>query len=533
MGLDFFASFIRGERAAVELLSSRPFDPGAWDDAARRAGARRVPGDLLAELRRQSASLPPSPSRDRQLDALGREGTTVVVTGQQVGLFLGPLYTLHKAATVVARARAISERTGRPCVPLFWLQTEDHDWAEVAGAEILVPSGRHVLALPPETPGEARVSLSHRVLPSEVSGLVESLAQLLSDLPFASEVSALVARHYRPGTSPGAAFAGVLSELFADDGLVVLDPRTPAVARLASPLLRRAIVEHDAIAGLLETRGRELASRGFAEQVHVRREASLAFFHPRGPGGPRYRLVRRQDGFETPEGRVPEGELLARLEADPLWFSTSALLRPLVQDTLLPTVAYVGGPAECTYFAQLPPVYAHLGVALPLIAPRARLRILVPKARRKLEQLGLSPADADAPREVLLARLVTRPEGLPPSVVLREELVGALERRLAELEPGLLAVDPSLGRNVRKTRRHASFAAGKLLAAVERALARKDAVTTGRLDRLLDALRPSGKPQERVYAFPALAARLEPGALIRAVVEAAGPLSADVRDVSP
>jgi uncharacterized protein YllA (UPF0747 family) len=229
---------------------------------------------------------------------------------------------------------------------------------------------------------------------------------------------------------------------------------------------------------------------------------------------------------------VTRDALLARLEEDPLWFSTSALLRPLVQDTLLPTAAYVGGPAECAYFAQLPTVYARFGLDLPMIGPRARLRLVVPKGRRELERLGLRSSDADRPRDVLLRELVARPADLPPGDVLRERLLGPLERELDALSPPVTGLDPLLERNLRKTREHAAFAVGKLVSGIEHALARKDAVTVKRLDRLLEALRPSGKPQERVYAFPALAARAGCRALVDAVVAAADPLSPAVRDVN-
>src|SRR5512137_2936762 len=183
MDMDFFASFIDGASAATDLLPVRPLDEGAWAAAARSASGRGLAPGLLAEIRRQSLALPASPARERNLEALSRPGATVVVTGQQVGLFLGPLYTLHKAATVVARARQVTRLTGLPCVPVFWLQTEDHDWAEISRAEVLVKSGRQALALPPEPPSAARVSLADRTLPVEVEGLVEELGRLLEPFP--------------------------------------------------------------------------------------------------------------------------------------------------------------------------------------------------------------------------------------------------------------------------------------------------------------------------------------------------------------
>jgi len=532
MGGDLFAALIAGGPAVAGLLPFSPVAERDWEAAARRAARRRISPGLQDELRRQSRTLPPSPARERALDSLGVDGATVVVTGQQVGLFLGPLYALHKAATAVARARWLAGITGAPCVPVFWLQTEDHDWEEIRRAEVLGPAGRVAFELPPEPDALARVSLAQRILPPEVDGLAETLGQVLAPLAHGPEGAALVARHYRAGRSPGAAFAGVLAELFADQGLVILDPRTPVVARLAAPLHLRAIEEHDPIAAALSTRGVALAARGFAEQVQTRPEASLAFFHPRGPGGPRYRLVREGPGFTTPDGPVSLAQLRARLEADPLWFSTSALLRPLVQDAILPTAAYVGGPAECTYLAQLPPVYAHMGIEPPMTAPRARLRLVDGAARRQLSRLGLHPRDVDRPRAELLAQVAGRPDGMPTAEVLRERLLGPLTRELDDLSPLLAGLEPGLERNVRRTRETASFAVERLVGAAERAALSKDRVAVERLDRLLDALRPGGRPQERVDAFPALAARAGPAALIAALVEAASSLSPDVRDVT-
>jgi bacillithiol synthase len=532
MASDFFASFIAGEPAAAALLPVRPLDEGAWDVAMRRAARRRTADGLVEELKRQAAHLPASPARDRNLDLLAQAGTTVVVTGQQTGLFLGPLYTLHKAATTVARARWLSKRSGQPCVPLFWLQTEDHDWAEVARAELLLPEGRKLLELPAETPEQARVSMAQRKLPTEVDGLTGALTDLLQAHPHGPSVSALLARHYCAGRAPGAAFAGVLTELFAEEGLVVLDPRTPAMARLAAPVLHRAITEQEAISAVLVTRAQALADHGFTEQVHTRPDTSLAFFHPRGPAGPRFRLQRAGPGFCTPEGAVTRAELVARLETEALCFSTSALLRPLVQDTLLPTAAYVGGPAECAYFAQLPPLYALFGLELPMVAPRARLRVLDERSRRRLERLGLLPEDMDRARDDVAAQVQSRPTWLPPAEWLRARLLGPLERELEALLPHAIGLEPGLEKSVRKTRNHVAYGVEKLVSRLERAALARDHVVAGQLDQLLTALRPGGVAQERVYAFPPLAAQVGSQALVAALVEAARPLSADVRSVN-
>jgi bacillithiol biosynthesis cysteine-adding enzyme BshC len=453
------------------------------------------------------------------------------VTGQQTGLFLGPLYTLYKAATAVARARWLTERHGRPCIPVFWLQTEDHDWAEVAKAELFLPEGRRVLELPAETAEQARVSIAQRSLPSEVDSLTGALADLLQASPHGADVAGLVSRHYRSGRAPGAAFGGLLAELFAEEGLLILDPRTPAMARLASPVLHRAIAEQQRISEALAARADALAQKGFTEQVHTRADSSLAFFHPRGPSGPRYRLQCAGSDFCTPEGVVSRAALFASLEEDPLCFSTSALLRPLLQDTLLPTAAYVGGPAECAYFAQLPPLYALFGLELPMVAPRARFRLLDGRSRRCLERLRLRPEDVDRPRDDVAAQVQSRPSWLPAAESLRARLLEPLERELEALLPHAAALDPTLAKNVRKTSEHVAYGVDKLVSRLERAALARDHGVAETLELLLTALRPGGVPQERVYAFPPLAAQVGTEALVSGLVEAARPLSAEVRSV--
>ncbi|HET9155458.1 MAG TPA: bacillithiol biosynthesis cysteine-adding enzyme BshC [Myxococcaceae bacterium] len=534
MASDFFAQFIAGEDDAASLLPARPMDAGAWDDAVERAGRRRTMQGVVAELQRQATAFAPSSARDEAIAALDRPGTTCVVTGQQVGVFLGPLYTLHKAASAVARARWLAERTGRPCIPLFWLQTEDHDWAEVARFDGCVRGAWIRGRIAPEWNAEARISLAHRRLPPEIEVHLATVCRALAPLPHGAEVGALLARHYVAGRSPGAAFAGALAELFAPDGLVLLDPRTPAMAALAAPVLRFALEEEDAIGALLVDRATALARCGFSEQVHTRADASLAFFHPTGPEGPRFRPDRDGDGFRTPLGRVSRAELRARLDADPLSFSTSALLRPLVQDTLLPTAAYLGGPAECTYFAQLPPIYARAGLELPMIAPRARFRVVDPWTAALLDGLGLRPEDTDQPLHALAARLHAWPAWMDGS--LRDRLLGPIDRQLGLVEPEAVALDPSLARALEKTRAHVARGVDRLLTRLQRAALVGSGVGTGLLEalsQLTTALRPAGLFQERVHGFWGVAAEVGPRALVSALVSAAGSLSPELRTVRP
>jgi bacillithiol biosynthesis cysteine-adding enzyme BshC len=475
-----FSLYLESQMRGVSWLPSSFGDPAERVARTRAAAQRRC-----------------------RLPGLIPDGAAAVVTGQQVGLLLGPLYTLHKAATAVATARLLARESGVACVPLFWLQTEDHDFAEIARCRV----GAADVGL---TVDDARVSVGARRLGPELGAVLDEVFASLDGLPHASEVCALLAEHYRPGASVASAFGGLLKALFANHGLVVFDPRDPEVARLAAPVIRRALVEQQPIDALLERRVSELRAAGFTEQVKLRPGSPLCFFHADGAAGPRARL---EPGFDAPS-------LLERLDREPQAFSTSALLRPLVEDWLLPTAAYIGGPAEVEYFAELAPLYAHFGIDAPLVVPRARFRLIPPPVRRLLDALSLQPADAEQSRDRLLARV------LPPAPD------GPSSAWLAELEERLDGMNVhSVIRAVDRTRATVRRALARLEGRWRRALEERERVTVERVDKLQTWLFPGGAPQERVHSFVWFAASAGPRALVDALVAAAAPLDPTIKDL--
>jgi bacillithiol biosynthesis cysteine-adding enzyme BshC len=539
----FESSYLAGEAIARTFL---PLDFGSVVDRIGRtrvAAECRAPDELVAVLREQTAALPPSAARVRNLDALAAGGTAVVATGQQVGLFLGPLYGFYKAATAVAVARALAAQAGVRCVPLFWLQTEDHDFAEIASATVTGPGGKPVtLSLPAEPASEARVSIAHRRLPAEIVPLLDALADLLGSGPAARETLALLRAHYQAGRPIAGAFAGLLAELFADEGLLILDPRGPRVAALTAPIYRQALAGAVEIERLLDERRVALEAAGFGEQIPTRPGCALVFAHRDAATGPRHRLQRPEGaaatwGLAGCDARWTDTEIADALARDPLRFSTSALLRPIVQDTLLPTAAYVGGPAEVSYLAQAAPLYRHFQRAMPLIVPRARFRCLDGHTRRRLAELGLVADDLTRADGELVMRLphlagtssagdvARRAADIPP-------LVDQLANTVAALDPR----DKNLGRAAARTRAHVARALERLTTRYARKLAEREGVALGNLARVRDALLPGGVPQERAYAWPSLAGRIGPGALKALVMQrldAAGPFLTTLQDLTP
>jgi bacillithiol biosynthesis cysteine-adding enzyme BshC len=538
----FSADWLRGDPRALTFLPDRFRHRASRAEAVAAAASRTVSPALHEVLVAQNARLPASPARERNLELLARPGTVAIVTGQQVGLFLGPLFTLYKAASAILIARAVTEETGRPCVPVFWLQTEDHDLPEIDHCLVPRSTGTPLrLALSHEDAATSRVPVAHRRLGEGVTAALAALRTELGSQAHANEHLSLLERAYRPDATMAQAFAEVLATVFADEGLVFLDPRDARLAPLAAPIHRRAIEQASAIATVLAARGNALSEAGFSEQVHIRPGSPLGFFSPDGIEGGRYRL----DPGEAPgtwnlvghpaNASVTTAELLSWLEREPLRFTTSALLRPILQDTWLPTAAYVGGPGEIAYFAQLGPLYEHVGLPMPLIVPRSRFRVLDDRARGLLDKLSLSPDELNTPRDELLTRLASRGagEGFDPPEAVEARLMGSLKPELDRLGERMASLDPSFAQAIERTEESVRLALSRLVAKYGRALAQRDQVTAERVDRLRTYLVPDGAPQERIYGLPYYACRFGAQSFARMVLGACEPFSGALKDLKP
>jgi len=529
MSRAFTPAWLAGEAIATGFLARGYADPSARAVAVEAARARPMSPAAFATLEAQERVRPLSDARRKNL-ALLRDGAAAVVSGQQVGLFLGPLYTLHKAASAVVDARALTEATGQPVVPVFWLQTEDHDFAEVQRTTFAGTAGLVTVTVDDELVG-SRVSLSERRLGPSVTAALDA-----ADLhgPHADEVTALLARHYHPEATWADAFANTLAELFGDHGLLVFDPRAAAckadVARLAAPLHAFALGHAEAIHAALSTRAEALAAAGFEVQVPLRADAALSCY-ARATDAPRHRLERVREGREagwTTKDRFAttlwDPAIETALATTPERFTTTALLRPLLQDTLLPTVAYIGGPGELAYFAQLSPLYELAGRTLPLAVPRARFTLVTATARRLSEQLGLAVADASLPRAALAQRLSHEHGHFESTELHYRTLDEAVTAGLAALQREAdERRDAGFGKHAKKTAELVHGALARLLDRSRRLALEADATTSERLTRFVALLAPHGAPQERVLGFAGFAAQVGIESLVDRIVASVTP----------
>ncbi len=502
-GLDFFSSLFRDYCYGFDRVASfYHFDYRSRDARVRAAEeAAAHPRDragLVEVLREQNSRWGDEQEVNENIEALLDPGSVAVVTGQQVGLFTGPAYTVYKTLTVLQLARQLSEESGRKVVPVFWLEGDDHDLAEVASVAILAQNELKRLSYTGHSvPENGNLGPVGRIqLGDQINEVVDELDRLLPPTDFKPALMDAVRSSYRAGNSILDAFATLMRHLFRGSGLVFISPDDPRLKRLAAPLFEREIRETQAIAGDLEQVSKRLTS-GYHAQVAVR-PSNLFVVDERG----RHPLDVENGMFKlrgNGEARTTE-DLLATLQKEPESFSANVVLRPLVQDSLIPTAIYVAGPSEIAYFAQFKPVYERVGIPMPAIYPRASVTIVEGKVRKVLDEYGLDISDMDEDLESLFQQVLR--ENLGSDTDSRfGEASKHLHIAINELKPLLKEVDPTLLKSAEATRAALLKEFDRFRQRVLKAEKRSHEQVRSKLDKAQINLFPGGKPQERAISI--------------------------------
>ncbi len=497
-----FLDYLAGRERASPFLRAGGLELEAIASAAEEVGSLGRPmGAVAGALVRQQEARGSEKAAERAR-ALAAPGASAIVTGQQAGLFGGPLFVLWKALATVAVARRLESERGRPVVPVFWVASDDHDFAEVRAATVVDASGglRTLRYDPREEPlGRPAWDI---VLDDTVGGLVDELARALPAALGRDETLDLVGACYRAGETLASAFARLVSRLLPE--LVVLDPADEALKRLMVPVFARELAEGSPSSRLALEAGRALLEAGYHQQVPVR----PGFLNLFAIFGGQRRALAIADGVVEVRGtreRWPAAEALARLESEPRLWSPGALLRPLVQDALLPTAAYVAGPAELAYHAQIGPSYAHFGIPRPVLLPRPSLTLVEPPQARALEAERLTLSDLAGDPERLVSRWAR--EDYPDVEAAFARAREAIERELGAVETALGAHDPTLRSATAAARGRALHQVEALHEKALRALKKRDQGRAERLRRTRDVLLPGGSLQERGLGLIGLVAR--------------------------
>jgi len=452
-----------------------------------RAGRERV-ASLLADGRAGAAD---------RLTAFVEEEGFVVTTGQQPGLFGGPLYTLYKAFTAVALARRLEDVMERPVLPVFWIASEDHDWEEARLTHVLDPGNElEEVALPPRE-GEAAPPLHSLPMTNEVTALVERMGELLPATDFSERWLELLRRTHAPGVTLPQAFQGILEALTTDLGLFLVQSHAPALKTASLPLLLRELEGSGAAEVALRDRAQALEEAGYPLQVPLLEDATNLFLE--GPAG-RERIFREGAGKLRlrESGRiVSRSEVETQARAAPGTLSPNVLLRPVIEAEVFPTLSYVAGPGEVAYLPQTAPLFGIHGVSMPVTHPRASLMLVEGKVDKVLEKFSLDLDDLSRPHHELAGRILR--DEIPEDV--RQalgKLRGEVARGTGELAKAVRGVDPTLGGPVEHIRNQAFSLLDDMEKKVVQSMKREREVALAQLRKAQLNLFPLGKPQERV-----------------------------------
>ena len=442
----------------------------------------------------------------KNIELLREPDCIAVVSGQQAGLFTGPLYTVYKALSAVKLAGCLQQRETK-AVPVFWIAAEDHDFAEVAKAEFIgrdcqlknveVTSDLHREAQP----------VGQVVLDDSIDTVVDQLFDLLPNSEFADDMKALVKNAWQPGRGYVESFATMMTSLLGRYGLIFLDPLDPELKKLAAPLYSEAARLAPEIATAIEQRSSELESAGYHAQVLATANSFPLFLHDEEGG--RHAVVRVENGkykAKDIEQEYTADELASLAQENPERFSPNVTLRAVVQDYLLPTLAYYGGAAEIAYFAQTAEVYRVLERPATPILPRSSLTMIERHAGRVLERYGLTLKDFFEGLEPVLKRVVEEHLGAD-TAKLFSKAEQNMNHELDRLRQELAAIDPTLAGALDTGRKKINYQLDGLRTRFIRAQITRDEAAHRQLQRVFDQLYPNKDLQERHINVTSLLAR--------------------------
>jgi bacillithiol biosynthesis cysteine-adding enzyme BshC len=484
---------------SVMRFYSRAATLDSLEKAAGEIASHPFPrNEMAAVLRRQNESFGADGEVFRSIDALEKPGSVAVVTGQQTGLFIGPLYTIYKALTAVCLAAELRRR-GINAVPVFWMEADDHDFPEATRRAVLDGAGCvRTVDFGPKLFSKAEIAMrsvgSIRFTDSVRNVIKEYLAEI-PDSGWKAGVAEMLETAYAPGRSFAEAFAVLTHRLLPETGLILFNPGDAEARRLAATVFSRALSEAEQIRFALIRRNAELSAAGFHAQAQVLPDSTVLFLTL---DGKRQALERRGGVFQLKNSgeKFDCARILELAARTPEIFSPNVLLRPIVQDCLFPTVAYAGGAAEIAYFAQIEVLYSIFGRPMPVIWPRNGFTLIEPEIAEAMKRTGVEFTDLFLEKSELEEKTLRRSASC--------QTVEKLDRLYEKLDAGLTEIRSEAGKIEARLDGMTDAARRKILhnvrylksRAVRHEAARNEAVARD-VDMAMNNLRPEGSLQER------------------------------------
>ena len=490
-----FQDFLYDFDRVAEFYDSSGHSNAKLAERARRIITDSYPRTEIADaLEAQNKAAGAGEATLANIQKLRDADSVVVITGQQAGLFSGPLFTLYKALTVIKLSEELRAE-GVKAVPMFWIASEDHDFAEVNHCRVVNRDGQLMTITYSSAPGEGKPVGEIR-LGDEIK---DNVAQLLAALPsseFVDQLKVDLEQSYKPGAGFAEAFGKLMMKFFGRFGVILIDPLDHRLKELAGTIYSRAISASSDFAAALVGASRKLEDAGYHAQVFASHDSVPLFILDEGR---RTAMHRGDDGSFHLKGSTKKfgsSDLAESVAKCPTCFSPNVTLRPIVQDFLLPTVAYVGGPAEIAYFAQVRPAYRLLGRLEPVILPRASLTLIEKRQVKTLQKSGLDFADLFAGQQETTAKAIEHSlHGTTGELF--EETERLFQTQLEKLRAMLTSVDPTLADSLKGSREKILYQLGHLKNRFIHNRSQRDATTVLQIERVFAILYPNKTLQER------------------------------------
>jgi len=479
------------------FFAGDPATPAAWADTIHRSqGYTRKPAELARVIAAQQAERDAPAAARESAARLADPAARVIITGQQAGLFGGPLFTMLKAITAMKLAAEVSRDHHVPVVPVFWIDAEDHDWPEVSGCTVLDSELAATTVRLADLPGAGSQPIARLTLTDEATTAVDQLSAALPDSEFKSELIDTVRKAYVPGRGMAMAFGVFIEQVLGPHGLVVYNSSDAAAKPLARDVFVKELSEPGQTARIAAAAGEKLVAGGYHAQATLA-EGTVCLFHLNAERAP-----IRIDGASATVGDQSMGvaQVVDEARQQPEHFSPNVLLRPIVQDTVFPTICYVAGPNELAYLGQLKDVYAHFGVPMPLMYQRATATLADSPTLRFLSKYELPITALRAQDESALNQLLE--SQLPPTVEQALDAVTSLvDERMAAVALAVPQIDPTLEGAVKSTLGKMQHEVQTLHNKVIQAAKRRNETLRRQFQRSQALTFPQGHPQEREIGF--------------------------------
>ena len=508
--------YVQGHDDLAPFFPGLPFDPGAYRRTAEEVAAR-FDADALQAM--AEAVRPRGDGAAEKLQRIADGDGFFVTTGQQPGLFGGPLYTVHKTLSAVVLAARLEALLDAPVLPLFWVASDDHDWDE-ANHTYLLDAGNELHRLRLDGDPESHRSMGSRRVNGAAETALSELKEVLPPSDFTPSIMEHLETAYAEGTVADA-FTRTIEGLFADFALGIVDAQDPVMRRLDEPVIRRELEHAEGHEAVLRSQTERLEALGYEAQVSILPGASNVFYEDDEHG--RERLLRENGSWvlRASKRELSEDELWARHQEAPERFSANVVLRPVVESAVFPTLAYVGGPGETRYLAQTGCLFEAHGVGMPIVFPRFSVTLIEGKVRKVLDKFGLKESDfLERPVHEVVSDVVR--EDVPADVQEAvNELRQALQEKYQALYDAAEPIDPTLKGPIFSARNEGFKAISDVEKKIRHHVKLNEETELEQIEKAAINLAPEGKPQERVLnvhqylarygdeLIPAIAERME------------------------